>query len=216
MTEDVTGLATATERIVATDNVIPFRNRYSADDSTGIVSTGLNYKPSNYREEQKYSTRTKHEVYGQTFAAVERASRELLQNAFDRIVNTIDSSLTPSERSNCFDEWKDILKNIARKTEYFDSNHRKVLGTLLSSTTQKDISDFNIQSLKIFIQNTNILRQPRVTKPEARQAIKSLLSDKIEPLIPLSVDNLDDTYISELDQMMADILEEDKRVHDKI
>lgn len=216
MTEDVTGLATVNGGREATNNVVQFRNRNSVDDSTSIVNTEFKYEPNNYEEGQKYRTRTKHEVYGQIFVTVEPASREFLRNAFERIVNTIDSSLTQSERSNCFDEWKDLLKNLARKTEYFDSNHRKVLGTLISSTAQKDISDFSIQSLKVFIQNTNILRQPRITKPEARQAIKSLLTENIEPLIPLSVDNLDDTYISELDQMMANILEEDKRVHDKI
>lgn len=215
MTQNVTGLVTDDYRSGEINNVLQFQPRYQANDSTSVVNTGFEYKPSEYIKRQKPIISSKREFSSQTFVSVEPASREFLRNAFERITNSIDSSLSQSERSNSFDEWKDLLKNIARKTEYFDSNHRKVLGSLISSTDQKDISDFTIQSLKVFIQNTNILRQPRITKPEARQAIKNLLSVNIDPLIPLNVDNLDTRYISELDHMMADILEEDKKVHDK-
>ena len=217
MTQNLTGLATEDDA-GRSSNVIPFR-KLDGDfhSSTNATAVGnLEYVPSDDTKRQRPITRAKHDVYGQTFVAVQPASREILQNAFERITDALDSSLEQAERSNSFDRWKDLLKNIALKTTYFSSNHRKVLGTLITSTVKKDISDFNDESMKVFVQNTNILRQPRITKPEARQAINSLLNVNIDPLIPLNVDNSDERSLGELDNMMADILEEDKKANDKI
>ncbi len=217
MTQNLTGLATEDDA-GRSSNVIPFRKPYrdfhSSTNATAVVN--LEYVPSDDTKRQRPIIRAKYDVYSQTFVAVQPASREILQNAFERITDALDSNLEQAERSNSFDEWKDLLKNIALKTTYFGSNHRKVLGTLITSTVTKDISDFSDESMKVFVQNTNILRQPRITKPEARQAINSLLNANIDPLIPLSVDNSDERSLGELDNMMADILEEDKKANDKI
>ena len=110
------------------------------------------------------------------------ASKKILNDAFDFITNATDVILGDAERSNCFDEWKDLLKIIIRKGNHFSSNHRKILGFLLVTINQKDISDFAIQTLKIFQEATNILRQPRITKPEAKRIIKILLERQRQPV----------------------------------
>jgi hypothetical protein len=185
----------------------PVEHSSASLDSTSVVEVGYDYD-----KEEKTRVSAKYNYYTPTFKAVTPVSRELLYEAFERITDTIDLNLSLSQRSNSFDEWKELLLKIARQTSYFDSNHRKVLGSLISSTAKSDISDFNTQLLKVFIQNTNILRQPRITKPEAKQAISSLLKVNIDPLIPLSVENLDEKQENELDAMMADLIEEEKRV----
>lgn len=135
------------------------------------------------------------------------ASKKILNDAFDFITNANDMILGDAERSNCFDEWKDSLKIIARKGDHFSSNHRQILGFLLVATNKKDISDFNIQMRKIFQEATNILRQPRITKPETKRMIQILLENKIKATIPLVPDHLDEERIKSLDTMMDHLLE---------
>lgn len=144
------------------------------------------------------------------FVAIKQASRKFLNNAFDMITDTTDLTLSIAERSNCFDDWKDSLVLMSRKMEHFDGNHRKILGAIIASTKSKDISDFHETALKFFIQATNILRQPRVTKPEVGQILKSLLDREIAVPIPLASDSYD---VNELDSMMAKLLEQDKKMH---
>lgn len=148
--------------------------------------------------------------YDYNFVAIKPVSRKFLDDAFDKITDAADLSLSIAERSNSFDEWKDSLVLMSRKIEHFDGNHRKILGSIIASTKSKDISDFQVTALKFFIQATNILRQPRVTKPEVRQILKSLLDREIAVPIPLASDSCD---VDELDSMMAELLEQDKKMH---
>jgi hypothetical protein len=142
-----------------------------------------------------------------SFINIAPASKKILNDAFEFITNANDTILGDAERSNCFDEWKDLLKIITRKGDHFSSNHRKILGFLLTATNQKDISDFEIQILKIFQEATNILRQPRITKPETRRMIQILLENKIKATIPLVPDHLDEERIKSLDTIMDHLLE---------
>jgi hypothetical protein len=144
-----------------------------------------------------------------SFKTIEAKNKNILNNAFDRITNAHDVYLSISERSNYFDEWKDILNLLARIGDHFTSGHRKILGTLIISTKQKDISDFKIQSLKIFIEATNVLRQPRITKPECKRMMKSLLNNKINAVITMNPDSLDEGKIKSLEAMMDDLVEKD-------
>lgn len=144
-----------------------------------------------------------------SFKTIEAKNKNILNNAFDRITNAHDVYLSISERSNYFDEWKDILNLLARIGDHFTSSHRKILGTLIISTKQKDISDFKIQSLKSFIEATNVLRQPRVTKPECKRMITILLNNKINTVIAMNPDSLDEEKIKSLEAMMDDLLEKD-------
>jgi hypothetical protein len=214
MTDNVTGLAVDYDQ-PRFRNVVPFPKQYKDDaysfDATSIA--GAEYVPSGDLERRKPIIKPKYDLYDQSYVTVQATSRELLSNAFERITDVIDFTLSQAQRSNSFDEWKDLLKHIARKAEHLGSSHRKVLGSLISSTAHKDVSDFSSQSIKILIQCMNILRQPRVTKPEARQAITSLLSNKIDPLIPLVPDNADGHLLTELDDMMNNLLAEDQKVN---
>jgi len=217
MTDNITGLAVDYNEKMPR-NVVPFPKPYKYDaysvDTTSVA--GMEYVPSDAVERRKPIIRSKYDSYDQNYVTVQPASREMLSNAFERITDVIDSTLTQSGRSNSFDEWKDLLKHIASKAEHLGSSHRKVLGSLISSTAHKDVSDFSSQSIKVLIQCTNILRQPRVTKPEARQVITSLLNNNMDPLIPLVPDNSDENLLSELDDMMNHLLAEDKKENAKI
>lgn len=182
------------------------------DDTTPSL-TGIKYNTASDVINLPVVNRQKRELYDDSFVAVKPASRELLDNAFERISNATDSNLTQAEHSNSFDEWKDILRVSSRKVAHFSSNHRKVLGTLISMTKEKDICDFGVEVLKLFVQATNVLRQPRVTKPESRQMVSKLLAVGINTVIPLLSNTMDENITKELDDMMNRLIAEEIKMH---
>jgi hypothetical protein len=184
----------------------------TTDTPQPVTSQYTKYEDNNYsqlwnREKPKISLVTP--FSDTSFKTIESKNKNILNNAFDRITNAHDVSLSVAERSNYFDEWKDILNLLARIGDHFTSSHRKILGTLIISTKQKDISDFKIQSLKAFIEATNVLRQPRITKPECKRVIKILLDNKINAVIAMNPDSIDEEKIKSLEAMMDDLLEKD-------
>jgi hypothetical protein len=76
----------------------------------------------------------------------------------------------------------------------------------MSSTQDKDVSDFDDKVLRLFQEATNTLRQPRVTKPESKGIINKLMDKKINMRIPLNPDNLDRKEIDRLDSMMSEFI----------
>jgi|GEM_PF-3641784 len=165
--------STGDNRAMEKDNIILFPARLGiAYTETASTIDTLQYEPTYLVErKRRVPTRTQIDLSEEKFIEVSSVSRELLDSTFERISNSLDSSLTEAERSNSYDEWKDLLHRISRKSEHFSSNHRKILGSLISATKGLDITDFSNETLKLFVQTTNTLRQPRVTKPESRQMI---------------------------------------------
>jgi hypothetical protein len=220
MTQEGTGFA-AVDKIYATTDV-PFNGGsnklaklYSVpniDNATQSL-TGTKYEPASDWEHSQFVNRQKIRLYDDSFVSVQLASRELLDNAFERISNATDSNLTQAERSNSFDEWKDVLRVCSRKVAHFSSNHRKVLGILLSMTKEKDICDFSVEALRLFVQATNVLRQPRVTKPESRQMVSRLLGVGVNTAIPLLSNTMDENITKELDDTMNRLIAEEIKMN---
>lgn len=135
-----------------------------------------------------------------------QALRNQLHDAFHKITDSLDSDLGQSERSNAFDEWIDLLQVLSRRGQDLTGNHRKILGALISSVGNKDISDFDKQHLLILQEATNVLRQPSVTKSESKRVISILIKSGFEPILNLSAENLTDESIKELEKMRAALL----------
>ncbi len=111
-----------------------------------------------------------------------------------------------AELSNCFDEWKDFLETASRKVESFTSNHRKILGTLLSLIRGKDISDFDIETLRSFRDATNVLRMPRTSKQDARRIIADLLKRKKKIMMPLGIEESAKDKVQALDNILDQLI----------
>lgn len=156
---------------------------------------------------EKSSSKTR--LSDENFIAAKADVKSVLYDTFDRILIAYDTNLSRSERSNSFDEWKDLLKVISRKADHFTGNHRKILGCLITATMDKDIFDIE-QYLPIFIEASNFLRLPRVSKPEAKQIISKITRAKLPVLIALDPDNIDASTAKELDLMISELLKKAK------
>ena len=167
-------------------------------------STEDDYSPIVYPRKEKALLKKEIKRYR------DEASRRHLDEAFYRLAEACDPDLEIPERSNRFDEWKDILDILARESVYMSIKHHKVLGSLIAATHQRDLSDFEFYSLKVFIEAMNVLRQPRITKQESKRAIDTLLNYGMEVSIPLAVDNLSEDREEKLENMMAEIVEKSR------
>jgi len=143
---------------------------------------------------------------------IDGSSKKALNDAFFRITESCDLQVSPVERSNCFDEWKDLLHMTARREEKISLNHRKILGSLLSVTHRKDIADFEEESLKVLQQSTYLLRQPRISRKDSKNAISALLNRKLRISFPLATDGLSPDREDVLDEMMESLINESKTI----
>ncbi len=192
-TQGATGMTEETDRSGA--KIIPFPSLSAEQGITGAsMALVKNYRASADREE---------------LAPVGRPSRSLLDEAFFRIAEALDPALDAVERSNLFDEWKDLLEPIARTSE-LSGNHRKILGSLLAVTERKDISDFSGETLAVLQDATAILRQRRVNRQDSKRVVSSLLKHGQEIMLPLATDDLNDDQIEQLDRMMVNLLEKSR------
>jgi hypothetical protein len=141
------------------------------------------------------------------FETLEPPERHLLNEAFDRITDAADLSLTTSERSNNFDEWKDVLEAISRKVEHLTNNHRKILGSLISVVRHADLFEFLADSVRVFQDATNLLRQPRMAKSDSQRVIRNLLDRGLKISIPLSSDNLGESAIKRLEELLETVVQ---------
>jgi hypothetical protein len=140
------------------------------------------------------------------FESVQPRDREMLNSAFDRISQAIDTQFDMAELSNAYDEWKDALGTASRKIESLTGSHRKIIGMLLSLLHGKDISDFNIETLRIFQEATNTLRLPRIGKQDSRRIIGELIKDGKKVMMPLSVNESEKNKTDNLEEMMAQLI----------
>jgi hypothetical protein len=173
--------------------VIPFptQSRSETWSETQSEIAGITYvSATSPREWQTQQWLRKKFPWQRSPGGFATSDRTILDVAFSRISQSVQSEFQMSELSNCFDDWKDLLDKASRKVKGFESNHRKILGTLLALTKGKDIADFDTETLKIFREATNILRTPRTTKQDVKRIISGLLKRK-KAMIPLGVDESD-------------------------
>jgi hypothetical protein len=144
--------------------------------------------------------------YTDVFESVQPRDRDLLNLAFDRISQAVDTQFNMAELSNAFDEWKDALGTASRKIKSLTGSHRKIIGMLLSLLQGKDISDFNMETLRIFREATNSLRLPRIGKQDTHRIIGDLVKDGRKVMMPLSVNESEKTRSDKLEEMMAQLI----------
>lgn len=94
--------------------------------------------------------------------------------AFSCISAAADLNNDDVDRTNGFDEWKDHLQSIAKRTEGISPEQRQIVGMLLAATSSSEISSFNIQSLFSLRDVTSLLRKSRVAELDAKYAIRIL------------------------------------------
>jgi len=200
MNKYVTGNAPVEETKVSSNNIVYLPAASKALSSTEYYKKNIDYSGGKLESEGvKGFTIQKHSL-------MQAAMREILYEAFENITDSFNENITAAGRSNSFDEWKDSLKIASRLSDHFNGNHRRILGCLMSSTQDKDVSDFDDKVLRLFQEATNTLRQPRVTKPESKGIINKLMDKKINMRIPLNPDNLDRKEIDRLDSMMSEFI----------
>jgi hypothetical protein len=198
-----------TPSAVEQGKVIPLRTGWysGAESQTQPGSANTTYVAATdlrkWQAEQQPSRRIS---WGKSFGALTSPDRVILDSAFSRISQVLQREFQMAELSNCFDEWKDFLETASRKVEGFTGNHRKILGTLLSLIGGKDISDFDIETLRIFRDATNVLRMPRTSKQDARRIIVDLLKRKKKIMMPLGVDESAKNEVQALDNMIGQII----------
>lgn len=187
--------------------VIPIHPEPQSETEEGRGSGSRYIAYSDFITEHYTRTKQRKKFYTESsFETIDSLGKKLLNKSFELITDAVDFNLGSAERSNCFDEWKDMLRNMARKVKGFTSNHRKILGSLIAATHSSDISDFPFQSLRIFQEATNSLRQPRVSKQDSHRIISNLLKRGIKLTAPLAVDNLDEDNCATLETMMSELL----------
>ncbi len=205
MTQELTGLFKHTERQSAKIYSI-----YQNENPTASSADRASYVP-NTEPGIIPTVRPHRKQLGEVaFKIIEPSDRKYLQDAFYKIVEANDYDLQPAERSNCFDEWKDLMEIIARNVENITNNHRKILGALIASTHEYDISDFDVNSLKILQEATNVLRQPRISKQESLKVLSDLRKQNLKITLPLAVDYLDENSINGLNDMMEKLIKESR------
>ncbi|MBU1207870.1 MAG: hypothetical protein KKH04_13230 [Proteobacteria bacterium] len=186
---------------------IPFGLLSVSDDQTGLVLRETIYiRTTDLDKERPQPASSRRGFERESVKALESDDREILNLAFDRISQALQANFQMAELSNCFDEWKDLLEEASRKVGSFTSNHRKILGSLLSVLGGKDISDFDNETLRTFQNATNILRLPRASRQDAGRIITDLLKQKKKILMPLAIEESVKDRTEVLDDMMAQLI----------
>jgi len=191
-----------------TGKVIPFPERSLNVGRTSLTSSdGITYIAGTDLEASRYvPSIVRRNFNTDAFGALQPRDREILNLAFDRISHVLDTQLGKSELSNAFDEWKDTLWTASRQIESLTGSHSKILGMLLSLLRGKDISDFNMETLRIFREATNTLRLPRISKQDARRITGVLVKEGRKVMIPLNVNESEKDRADSLEVMMAQLI----------
>lgn len=133
-------------------------------------------------------------------------NKKYLDDAFLRLINATDTEINQIERSNNFDEWKDLLVIVSRKAMLLTLNHRKILGALISAVNDSDIVNFDNHVLKLFLDSTNVLRQPRINNLDSDRIISKLIDNDVNILLPLSVKDDDSILSKNLDSLLEKLV----------
>lgn len=202
--KDLTGEFLKDEELIKEGKVIPIKSK----NRKPVDETKL-WKKLDYQSEKEIENKFEAQETIQrtiTLTPVDKIFKELSYEAFLRISSAVDEEHDIAERSNCFDDWKDLLVNLAQKTDKISTNHRKILGAIIVATMKFDISDFDKETLSEYRNITNILRQPRVNKKDVEKTIELLHKKGQKTTLPLAVDNLTGDQENELEEKMKKFL----------
>ena len=176
------------------------------DDQTGLVSQEIYIRTTDLDRGRPQSGSGRRGFEREAVKALDSGDREILNLAFDRISQALQADFQMAELSNSFDAWKDLLEEASRKVGNFTSNHRKILGSLLSILRGKEIFDFDAVTLRTFQDATNILRLPRASRQDASRIIADLLKQKKNILMPLDIEESLKDKTKVLDDMMVHLI----------
>jgi len=189
------------------NNVIPFRPRASVEDTWCSDDNGINYDTSTNKShipQRLHKDFRSHFLFNEGLSKI---NQELMSYTYSLIMDALDPELDSIGKSNLFDEWKDSLQTIVEEVQNPSSNHRKVLGALLSVTRHKDFGDFSHENLKVLMDTTYLLRQLRLSTKESKRVINNLMAIGNDMVIPLAPDHVEMTDEIELDELMKHLLE---------
>ena len=198
--------------------IIAITDSAEANETSSVTSSVLMRKkeePTSPHDQKHDIPRTqiRAKVFRPSFELkpISSEEKELINKAFGLISDSLDTNLYAAERSNNFDEWKELLNILSRIVENFTNNHRKILGCLITSTTNKDISDFfHNKGLNTFQDATNALRSPRITKTECKRKISDMLKLKANAMIPLYMDDVNINKERELEILLEKLIKKSR------
>ena len=101
-----------------------------------------------------------------------------LREALNLIIEASEAVNPLVERSNCFDDWKRTIKEIAFTAYGSDIPHNAIFGILIGSTSGQDVWDFSINSLNAFREATTLLRQSRLLEIDVKRITNILRKEK--------------------------------------
>lgn len=195
-----------------TGKVIPFPPFSVTDDRTSLIPLGTIYiRATDLDRGLPQPVPSRRGFARESIKALESDDRKILNLAFDRISQALQTDFQMAELSNCFDEWKDLLEEASRRVRSFTSNHRKILGSLLLVLVGKDISDFDDETLRTFQNATNTLRLPRASKQDAGRIITDLLKQKKKIQMPLAIEESVKDRTDVLDNMMVELIHKSRK-----
>ena len=192
-----------------TAKVIPLRR---PDNSTEGFDNSIDYQANiDNRIESKQSRIIKDFRDKVPFDQIRnKAEKELMDYAYNLIVDVLDNEIDLIERSNLFDEWKDTVNTIIAEITSVSVNHRKILGSIIVATRGKDITDFTQEGLNILKDSSYMLRQFRLTRNDSKRTIQKLINISDNMAIPLAADHISDIEETSLDQLMSSLIKMSK------
>lgn len=133
-----------------------------------------------------------------------------LDEAFYWITDAADPDVDSIERSNLFDSWKDSLVHTIKTKAVLSISQHEILGSLLVAVKNKDVADFDNETLSVFLEATNYLRQNRVLDVDSKRIVDRLLDAGLSLTIPLTTDTISQNDEEELDCLMETLLEKSR------
>ncbi len=185
-----------------------------ANSATGRADDTINYQTNLGRGYQQKQQRTRRDFRDKISLDQirKKADNEIINYAYNSIVDALDYEIDRIEQSNFFDEWKDTLETIITEVNNVSANHRKILGAIIVVTKGKDIADFTTKELLILRDATYMFKQFRVTRSDSKRTIKKLIDIATDMAIPLSASGISDKDEESLDQLMKSLIAKSKQL----
>jgi hypothetical protein len=135
-----------------------------------------------------------------------RRGPSILDLAFERLAAAIAAENRPVERSNLFDEWRELLSRQAAVAATASIEARQILGLVLAATLRKDVTDFSDEALGALQAATNVLRRPRSALLDVKAVTRYLADMGIVTTIPVDVSTLSESQEEDLDAYLERLM----------
>ncbi|MCD4691846.1 MAG: hypothetical protein K8R79_02935 [Calditrichales bacterium] len=184
----------------------------TASSATGRAENAIHYQTYLGRQQQQKQQRPRRDFRDKISLDQirKKADKEIINYAYNSIVDALDYEIERIERSNLFDEWKDTLETIISEVNSISVNHRKILGAIIVATKDKDIANFTTKELFILRDATYMFKQLRVSRSDSKRTIKKLIDISSDMAIPLSTEGMSDTDEESLNQLMKSLIARSK------